>query len=321
MKKTIAAAVIFVTFFSQSLFAKSLHFTVTADQRQKTEGFKEVCRSIKDICQGEGAFHVTVGDISPGIAANRQVIDECFGPSAVWYPIIGNHEADNPSAMEWLRNEYDNGQGIRIPLKNFTNQDGPKGTVRTNYSWDCGNAHFICLNEYWDGKENEGSGKSLSGSDTKKKGEVVAELINWLENDLKKSEKPFIFVFGHEPAFAYNRHVGGSLDKNKGQRDAFWMLLETYGVTAYICGHTHYYSAHEGNDKGAGIVWQLNAGNAGLDNGDGNTFFDIIVHDNTAKVDVYRDLKKGPFRKTETIQLVPRNGIWSSNPAQNTIQR
>jgi hypothetical protein len=88
------------------------------------------------------------------VPENRAVIDANFGASAIWYPIVGNHETETGADMQWVRNEYDNGNNVRTPLKNYTNQDGPTGTVRTNYSWDCNNAHFIALNEYWDGGTN-----------------------------------------------------------------------------------------------------------------------------------------------------------------------
>lgn len=40
-------------------------------------------------------------------------------------------------------------------------------------------------------------------------------------------------------------------------RDRFWNTLKRYGVTAYVCGHTHNYSAVTIDD-----VWQLDAGHA-----------------------------------------------------------
>jgi hypothetical protein len=299
-----------------SLLGNSFHFTVTADPRDHLSAFNSVCQSISEMPGGYGAFHVTAGDSSPVIAQFREVIDARFGASAIWYPLIGNHEAGSGTSMEWLRNEYDNGQGVRTPLMNYTNKDGPPGTVRTNYSWDYGNAHFIFLNEFWDGTADEGSGKSLSGSDAGAGGKIVPALYRWLSADLESCRKPFVFVFGHEPAFAYYQHVGGSLDKDKSARDLFWELLESGGVTAYICGHTHYYSIHHGDVNGIGKVWQFDAGNAGKDDGDGKTYFDVVVDDNLAKVNVYRDLQTGTFTKTETIELMPRTGIGTFTPAQ-----
>ena len=73
--------------------------------------------------------------------------------------------------MNWLRNEYNNGNAVRTPLKNYTNQDRPTGSVETTYSWDHGNAYFIALNQYWDGG-------TAVGSDAGTDGDVVTELYN-----------------------------------------------------------------------------------------------------------------------------------------------
>lgn len=305
----------------EGLFAssgESFHFTVTADPRNNHSAFDNVCQSINALAGGPGAFHVSAGDIDGRIWENRAIIDTRFGTSAIWYPVIGNHEMEDGVEMEWLRNEYDNGNNLRIPLKNYTNQDGPAGEVRTNYSWDYGNAHFIALNEYWNGGTYEGSGRSTSGSDTAVNGDIVPALYDWLAADLASCSKPFIFVFGHEPAFPYHRHVGDSLDVHKTNRNAFWELLETEGVTAYICGHTHYYSAHQGDANYIGNVWQFDVGNAGNDEGDGKTFFDVIVDSNRATINVYRDGKSGTFTKTDSFKLTPRICIGSFNPKKYT---
>ena len=269
--------------------ASSFHFTVTSDMRGIHTAFGNLCDSINSEVGGPGAFHVSVGDIDSTIPENRAVIDTKFGSSAIWYPIIGNHEAETGADMQWLREEYDNGNSLRTPLKNYTNQDGPTGTVRVNYSWDYENAHFIALNEYWNGGTSEGSGTSLSGSDTATDGDIVPELYDWLAADLAANTKPFVFVFGHEPAFPYTRHVGDSLDKYETHRDDFWALLECAGVDAYFNGHTHYYSKHQGDKNHVGNVWQLDVGNAGWDYGDGLTYFDVVVGDDQATVNVYRE--------------------------------
>lgn len=286
---------------------QNFHFTVTADPRGYHTVFGNVCQAINNILGGTGAFHISVGDIDEQIWENRAKIDTYFGASAIWYPVIGNHEAETGIDMEWLRNEYNNGNSIRTPLKNYTNQDGPTGTVRTNYSWDYGNAHFVVLNEYWDGGINEGTGQSISGSDTAVDGDIVPALYNWLVADLATCSKSFIFAFGHEPAFPYNRHVGDSLDANETSRNAFWNLLETQGVAAFICGHTHYYSSHSGDVNHVGKVLQLDVGNAGNDQGDGKTFFNVIVSDSSATIDVYRDTGTGTFSKVDSFEFIPRH--------------
>jgi Calcineurin-like phosphoesterase len=277
--------------------ADSFHFTVTADMRGYHVKFGNLLEAIND-GPGPGIFHISIGDVDDAIPENRARIDDKFGATAIWYPIIGNHEAETPSDMEWLRAEYNTGNNGRPALKLNTNQDGPIGSVETTYSWDYGNAHFIALNEYWDGETTLGSDNSTDAN-------IVPALCNWLATDLAAHTKPFVFVFGHEPAFPYTRHVGESLDQYRANRDAFWSLLEAEDVRAFFCGHTHYYSEHQGDERHVGDVWQFDAGNAGNDHGDGLTYLDIVVGNNQATVNVYRDDGTGIFSLVESVNLTP----------------
>ena len=254
------------------------HFTVTADPRGHHDLFGETLDAINTLVGGPGAFHLTAGDIDETIPENRAVIDEKFGASALWYPVIGNHEEETADDMTWLRGEYTDGNGVRTPLKDFTHQNGPPGTIETTYSWDYGNAHFVVLNEYWDGG-------TAAGSDVATDGDVVPALRSWLADDLAASTQPYLFVFGHEPAFPYNRHIGDSLDEYADNRDAFWAVLEQVDVRAYVCGHTHSYSRHQGDENHVGDVWQIDTGAAG--NGDNETFLNVALSDVEVRFDVY----------------------------------
>ena len=333
-----------------SAYAESFHFTITSDQRadaSTTAITGRVFQSINNIVGGPGAFHVSAGDIDYGSTSpsNRALIDTYFGPDFLWYGVVGNHDAESPTTdMVWLRNEYNNGNGVRTPLKNFTNQNGPAGSVETTYSWDYGNAHFIVLNVYW-------NGGTATGSDYAADGDIVPVLYNWLEADLAATDKPFVFIFMHEPSFPYNHHYGDSLDKYTDHRNAFWSLLESEGVMAIFSGHTHYQSKHQGDERGHtydypainswrtqdpnvaglyGSVWQIDTGNAGQVPGDviagptpadylpkslqwnGVTFIDVVVDENKATINVYRDARPlsepdigEQFSLADTIILLP----------------
>ncbi len=283
-------------FCAGSAGGTSFRLTVTCDQRQYDAAYDLVLAAMQGNVGGQGAFQVSPGDIDPP-ANLRARIDNRFGATAIWYPGIGNHEEETPADMDWLRAEYANANGslVRTPLSDpsRTNHDGPAGTVETTYTWDYGNARFIMLNQYW-------NGGTAPGSDVATDGDVVPELRNWLAARLAENTKPVVFVFGHEPAFPFNRHVGDSLDQYPANRDAFWNLLESYpSVKAYFTGHTHYYSKYQ---RPGGRVWQFDAGNAGNDPGDGKTFFDVTVTDTQVKVDVWRD-KTGSWAILETITI------------------
>jgi len=267
--------------------ADQAHFTVTADMRGNHTAFGDVCGAINDKVGGAGIFHVSPGDIDGTVQENRYVVNVYFGTDTIWYPVVGNHEVDNPGSgnadIAWIRQEYNNGDGGRDPLKIYTNQDGPPGCIETTYSWDnsATNSHFIALNEYWDGGTAAGSDEATTEPD------IVPALQTWLEANLAANQDKAIFVFGHEPAFPQYRHFNECLDRDKVHRDAFWALLEQYNVVAYICGHTHYYSRHQ---EAGGDVWQIDVGNAGNDTyNDGLTFLDVVLLGHQVRFDVYRN--------------------------------
>jgi len=293
VKKTVPVlSVLVVLSLTGAATGESFRFTVTANPRGEHVKFADTLNAINTLVGGPGAFHVSPGDIDHTIPENRAVIDTYFGLNALWYPGVGNHEAETDDDIQWIRDEYNNGNGVRTPLKNFTNQDGPPTTRETTYSWDFGNAHFIQLNEYWDGTDDTGA-----------RGDVVPALRAWLAADLAANTRPYVFVFGHEPAFPEHRHGDDSLNANPPNRDAFWQLLEASEVHAYICGHTHQYSRHLGNRNGQGSVWQIDAGAAGngsVPEGGSSveTFIDVTVTDTEVTYDVY-DNSGGTWARLE----------------------
>jgi hypothetical protein len=263
-------------------------FAVTADMRQysgpgqydTSQYFRGACEAVNAL--GGGAFMVSPGDIDPP-AGVEWTIKQYIGQNYLWYPVVGNHEAETPADMEWLR-QYDYDPNGSTP-PNIVNT-GPPGCEETTYSFDYGNAHFVVLNEYYDGT-----------SDTGTDGDVVDSLYNWLADDLTATSQTHIFVFGHEPAYPQpdadngrERHMTDSLNKYSTRRNRFWNLVRDNGVVAYICGHTHNYSAVEIDG-----VWQLDAGHArGVgDTGARSTFILIRVDGGLVKFETYRDDANG----------------------------
>jgi len=269
-------------------------FAVTADMRgysgleyDSSQYFRGACEAIA--ARGRGAFMVSPGDIDP-TSDVLWTITSTLGASYTWYPVVGNHElpgAGNESYsgsnMDWLRS-YDYGAV----------NPGPSGCPETTYSFDYANAHFVVLNEYCD-----------TGGDTVGDGDVPDHLYDWLVDDLSATDKTHVFVFGHEPAYpqpdADNgriRHLGDSLDKYPANRDRFWNLLRDERVVAYICGHTHGYSAVEMDG-----VWQLDAGHARGkgDTGARSTFIVINVDASGVTFKTYRDdADGGPYTLAHT---------------------
>jgi hypothetical protein len=227
-----------------------LVFIVAADMRnfaadgEWSKNFSGACEAIKEV--GAGSFMISPGDLDVRPpSAVRDMIDKTIGEDYPWYPVLGNHDPESPSSMEYLR-EYSK------TVPNVVNR-GPKGCEETTFSFDYGDAHFVVLNQYFDGVRDWGL-----------KGEIVPELLTWLEADLAATRKKNIFVFGHEPILPMPdmdngriRHQGDSLDEDPDNAFAFHQLLLKHGVDAYFCGHTHNTSYAKING-----LWQLDPGHA-----------------------------------------------------------
>lgn len=289
--------VLIFTLLPNQLNAASFSFVVTADMRNfagsgkydNKEYFKGVCEAIAKT--GSGAFMIIPGDLDPPEKV-QWTIEQYIGKSYVWYPAAGNHEAETPEDMAWLREYNKNGNS----LPHIVNI-GPAGCKETTYSFDYENAHFAVINQYYDGQSDIGTD-----------GDMVDELYDWLAADLAATTKRQIFVIGHEPAYAQadedngrERHIGDSMDQYPPRRDRFWNLLRKSGVVAYICGHTHNFSAV--NMYG---VWQIDVGHARGkgDTGSPSTFVIIQVEGDKfedIKFTAYRDNHDGVYDYDEII--------------------
>ena len=250
----IAIALISAAVFSATAQAETptddLVFIIAADMRnfaadgEWSKNFSGACEAVHEA--GAGSFMISPGDLDVRPpSAVRDMIDKTIGEDYPWYPVLGNHDPESPSSMDYLR-EYSK------TVPNVVNR-GPEGCEETTFSFDYGDSHFVVLNQYYDGVNDWGL-----------EGDVVPELLEWLEADLEATNKKHIFVFGHEPIIPMPdmdngrlRHQGDSLDENPESAFAFHQLLMKYEVDAYVCGHTHNTSYAKING-----LWQLDSGHA-----------------------------------------------------------
>jgi hypothetical protein len=270
--------------FSFSVTGDMMNFTASPDQ------FPGACNAVRR--EGPGLFMVSVGDISPPWEVLSTIKDH-IGQDYLWYPVVGNHEFDSLNFISWVRN-YNPG-GTSLP--NIV-RGGPAGSEETCYSFDYFTLHFVVLNEYYDGITDGGAD-----------GDVGDGLYAWLVNDLESNKKPIVLVFGHEPAYPEPdeesgrlRHENNSLNAHPANRDRFWNALKSYGVLAYICGHTHNYSMVSTDG-----VWQIDVGHArGTgDTGARSTFilFDVW-NDGSVYISAFRlDLESGKYIRERAEKL------------------
>jgi hypothetical protein len=104
----------------------------------------------------------------------------------------------------------------------------PYGTGRFYWSFDYGPAHFTVVDQY-----------TSYAPDSPQ--------YIWLENDLSSSEKPWKFVYLHEPGWSAGGH-----GNNMEVQNYLQPLCEKYGVSILFAGHNHYYAramTHSSDNK------------------------------------------------------------------------
>ena len=302
--KKVLLIVLLVSIVSNLAGAETFRFTVSCDNRplesQNIPRWEWLLDEMSGKVIDEGVFHIIPGDFDDPEYTDASLRLQ-FGEDVVWYPVVGNHESETPADMEWIRNAY-------YSLPHIV-KEGPAGCETTTYSWDYGNAHFVALNEYYNGVSDTGTG-----------GDVVDELYDWLVADLEANTKPFVFIIGHEPAYPEYRHVGDSLDQYPAHRDRFWKLLNDEQVTAYFCGHTHYYYAKQvdGPDWEP-FTWQVDTGNAGNPGEAYQTFVDVTVTETAVIFNTWQGTQNSPFTNIESWTIGIPYKAYRPKPADGAV--
>lgn len=278
MKRFTLRIMIFL-FFGAAVNAQ-FRLTVTSDPHDSTDTWKHTLSEMNRICGDEGVFHITCGNEDPPQDRYDDLKRVC-GDDVIWYPCVGDHSR---KYMDWHNHFYSNYSRLAY-MQNA--KPGPTHCAKTTFSFDYGNAHFIQLNEFYNGNSDFGTD-----------GDVVDSLYDWLAKDLNTNTKPAILVWGHEPAYPIGGHIGSSLDKYTENRDRFWQLLEDHKVVAYITGHTHRYSRTQ--RPGGGKVWQIDIGTTTKKKP--FTFADITVSATTVSFKMYRG-DSGNFSLQDSLDV------------------
>jgi len=159
----------------------------------------------------EATLSLILGDIIYDVGAPELYDARFFEPYAaltrrmVVWPTIGNHDvALDPTGQPYL-------DAFTLPTNN------PAGS-ELYYSFDYGDAHFVCLDTH------------VSGH-----GPGAAQLL-WAADDLAASNAKWKFVFFHVPPYSGGNHADDpSIIAN------ILPVLEAAGVDVVFCGHSHTY--------------------------------------------------------------------------------
>ncbi|MDP2207794.1 MAG: metallophosphoesterase [Bacteroidota bacterium] len=174
-------------------------FTVTGDSRTRLNRWGQVANAIE-----KADFNIFTGDLVDKGSINYEwdnwfYCGEKFFTSNLVYYTIGNHDVGN--------NNYEN--ILVMPTS-------PVGS-ELYYSFNYGNAAFICLN-------------SENPTDS-------VQLV-WFRETLENcKDKTWKFVFFHKPFYSSGSHQ----EAMHKYFDTWWKLLDDYGVDLVLTGHSHHY--------------------------------------------------------------------------------
>jgi hypothetical protein len=185
-------------------------------------------------------------------------------------PVAGNYSAQHANWMKVVSpiHNYTTGMGIPLYVMRGNHEDGPPRNVtplldnylatvasgmptngppdekKLTYSFTHNGAKFIVTDDYI---AHNGLKETVNQS--------------WVDGQLTQDTRPFMFVFGHSPAYMVENDPEDkdfALAVHPVQRDTFWESLVKNHVTAYFSGHTHMYVRAELQG-----VQQIVSGNGG----------------------------------------------------------
>ena len=175
------------------------------------------------------AFQAQIDGVSK-LVAHR------LGARVPFYPLIGNHEAVGPDAVERFARTF------------AIEHRAPIAPEHLAYTVDVAGAHIVLLaTDYFDLAKHRVKEHTMKD-----------DQLDWLAADLAAHRSSrWRFVMAHEPAFCWGPKPRG-LDKHLAVRDRFWHTLRAGKVDAFFCAHQHLYehSKHDG-------IWQVISGGAG----------------------------------------------------------
>lgn len=158
------------------------------------------------------------------------------------YVARGNHELRQPDSIEtWKK------------LFSYLPQNGPEGQKGLTYKVERKNACFIAIDQFVGQTTNHGEAQDKTAA-------VTGMVSPWVIDQIKRTPKRWVIVFGHESAF-FGHHTDCLASDLEG-RDQLWNALGARGGV-YLSGHDHMYIRHWAADKDNHPVLEVVAGCAG----------------------------------------------------------
>jgi hypothetical protein len=163
---------------------------------------------------------------------------------SVLYSTRGNHESAVDSSGNVVYYKV-------FTLPTAAEAGGLASGTEAYYSFDYGNAHFVCL-------DSHGTSRSSSGA-----------MANWLRNDLANNSKTWTIAFWHHPPYSKGSHDSDSETQLVEMRQNLGPILEEAGVDLVLAGHSHAYERSKFIDSHYGGSSTFSASAHVVQGGDG----------------------------------------------------
>jgi len=167
--------------------------------------------------------------------------------SVVW-STIGNQETGGAATLSPTRPYL---EAFSFPTSGEAG--GVASGTEKYYSFDYGNAHFVCLD-------------SMSSARTN-----GSPMHQWLEADLAANTNEWLIAFWHHPPYSKGSNDSDVRTEQIEMRNGFVPLLEAHGVDLVLGGHSHSYErsylmdGHYGLSSNFTTNFLRNSGNGRLD--------------------------------------------------------
>lgn len=156
-----------------------------------------------DMAYGDGTY--------PEFEERVFAVYEALMGSVPSWPTPGNHEYNTNFAAPYIGVYY-------LPEQAWRDAD-----QEYYYSFDYGNVHFISMDS------NEYRYVTTIGN-------TGDDMLDWLEDDLSRTEADWIIVFMHHPIYS-----SGSHGQTPWLFQVITPILEAHGVDLVLAGHDHHY--------------------------------------------------------------------------------
>lgn len=206
---------------------RPMRFWVAGDSGTGRQAQAEVFQAMREFVAREKRpldFYLHVGDMAYHTGRDVEFQSRFFEPyeptlrNTVCWPTMGNHEGAISKGSTGRGPYYD---AYVMPTR--AEAGGLASGSEAYYSFEFGNAHFICLDSHDLDRRPSGA------------------MAQWLRADLEKARADWLIAYWHHPPYTKGTHDSDKEKELAEMRYFIMPILESGGVDLVLTGHSHIY--------------------------------------------------------------------------------